>query len=453
MGKGLMRMRSHRGRVPHRDRRIMSSGRVAVLFALVLTVSTQLSHAATVEWYRTAQGTTDRITAQPSVSFGDDFASNIAVTINRLAYSYWAHFNMLFRSMTYQTVLGFGGAFTDSASFVFSKLNSTLQTQVLDMYFSESGLRYNMARLPIGSCDFSLENYNYDNVSGDVNLTHFSIDHDRERIIPLIKRALAVRQQWTNDSLNILGSPWSPPGWMKANSNPYCPQGCSNCYLNDASKVSWALYFSKFVTAYEAEGIKIWGITVQNEPEYCPPTYEGMNWSPETERDYIKTYLGPQLKRDHPDLNILIYDHNKDHVVEWAQTVYSDNEAAQYVWGTAVHWYTGDDFPNLNTTHYLFPDKPILASEATEVRESDPKNPDWGKGEHYAHDIMGDMNNWVVGFIDWNLILDMLGGPNHKGPDECEGSDLCGSDSMMLADAANQLVYPQVFYYYVGQIR
>ena len=207
---------------------MMSSGRVAILFAVVLTVSTQLSHAATVEWYRTAQGTTDRITAQPSVSLGDDFASNITVTINRLALFcnfYYARFNMLFRSMTYQTVLGFGGAFTDSASFVFSKLNSTLQTQVLDIYFSESGLRYNMARLPIGSCDFSLENYNYDNVSGDVNLTDFSIDHDRERIIPLIKRALAVRQQWTNDSLNILGSPVEPPRVDEGQQQPLLSPG------------------------------------------------------------------------------------------------------------------------------------------------------------------------------------------------------------------------------------
>ena len=112
--------------------------------------------------------------------------------------------------------------------------------------------------------------------------------------------------------------------------------------------------------------------------------------------------------------------------------------------------YSGDDFPNLNNTHNLYPDKPILA---TEVRETNPKNPVWSKGEYYAHDIMGDMNKWVVGFIDWNLILDMLGGPNNKGPDECEGSDLCGSDSMLLADVTNQIVYPQVFYYYVGQIR
>ena len=243
------------------------------------------------------------------------------------------------RSQTYQTVLGFGGAFTDSAPYVFSKLNSTLPAHVLDMYFSESGLKYNMARLPIGSCDFSLDNYNYDSVSGDVNLTHFSINHDRQRIIPLIRSALAVRQRWTNDTLNILGSPWSPPQWMKANRNPYCPQGCSNCFLNNNDKAAWAVYFSKFVAAYKAEEIQIWGITVQNEPEYCPPNYEGMNWTPETERDFLKTYLGPQLKRDHPDLNILIYDHSKDHVVEWAKTIYSDSDAAQYVWGTAVHWY------------------------------------------------------------------------------------------------------------------
>ena len=214
--------------------------------------------------------------------------------------------------MTYQTVLGFGGAFTDSASYVFSKLNSTLQAQVLDMYFSDSGLKYNMARLPIGSCDFSLATYNYDNVSGDTDLRHFNIDHDKDRIIPLIKNTQSVRKEWTDDVLNILGSPWSPPQWMKMNNFPSCSQGCSKCLLNDDDRASWALYFSKFVTAYKAEGINIWGVTVQNEPEYCPPDYEGMHFTPETERDFLKMYLGPQLKKDHPDLNILIYDHNKD---------------------------------------------------------------------------------------------------------------------------------------------
>ena len=350
-------------------------------------------------------------------------------------------------------MLGFGGAFTESASYVFSKLNATLQAKVLAMYYSESGIGYNMARLPIGSCDFSLRTYTYDDVKGDSNLTEFTIEHDQELIIPLIKRAMETRQQWTSESLDIVASPWSPPAWMKTNDLPYCSQGCAVCTLKSEYDSTWALYFSKFLSAYANEGIQIWGITVQNEPEYCPPDYEGMNWEPDTERDFLKDYLGPQLKKDHPDVNILIYDHNKDDVVEWAQTIYSDSDAAQYAWGTAVHWYSGDQFNNLNTTHFLYPDKPILATEATEARETDPQNPLWSKGEHYAHDIIGDMNNWVVGFIDWNLILDMLGGPNHKGPDECEGSDKCGSDSMMLADAANQVVYPQVFYYYVGHIR
>ena len=352
-----------------------------------------------------------------------------------------------------QTIIGFGGAFTESASYVFSTLNATLQSQVLDMYFSENGLRYNMARLPIGSCDFSLSNYNYDNVSGDTGLTHFSINHDKELIIPFILQAMKTRKMWTNDSLNIVASPWSPPGWMKKNDNPYCPLDCLLCDLKDEYKAAWSLYFSKFLTAYAAEGINIWGITVQNEPGYCPTSYEAMHFTPETERDYIKQYLGPQISKDHPNVSILIYDHNKDHVVEWAKTIYSDPDAAKYLWGIAVHWYSGDQFNNLNTTHYLFPNKPILATEATVAREKDPKAPLWSHGEHYAHDIIGDMNNWVVGFIDWNLLLDMLGGPDHAGPDKCEGLIKCGSDAMLLADADNQVVFPQVFYYYVGHIR
>ena len=239
--------------------------------------------------------------------------------------------------MTYQTILGFGGAFTDSASYVFSKLNSTLQAQVLDMYFSESGLQYNMARLPIGSCDFSLENYNYDNVSGDSSLDHFSINHDKSCIIPLIKAALATHQKWNNDTLNIVASPWSPPKWMKRINSAYCPLVCLLCDLKDEYKSTWALYFSKFISAYQEEGINMWGITVQNEPGACPEFYEGMHFTPETERDYLKSYLGPQLSKDHPNLKILIYDHNKDHVVEWAQTIYSDPDAAKYVRGIAVH--------------------------------------------------------------------------------------------------------------------
>ncbi len=358
------------------------------------------------------------------------------------------------RSKTFQTILGFGGAFTDSASYVFSKLNSTLQAQVLNMYFSDEGLRYNMGRLPIGSCDFSLGVYNYAETKDDANLTHFSIDHDKDQIIPFIQQAnstLLKRSKF--DELYIVASPWSPPKWMKKNDSPYCPLSCLGCDVKDKYKDTWALYFSKFISAYRAEHIDIWGITIQNEPEHCPPTFEAMHFNPETQRDFLKSSLGPRLSKDHPAVKILIFDHNKDHVVKWSQTIYSDAEAAKYVWGTAIHWYTGDQFDNVNQAHNLFPDKPILATEATEVREKDPTNPVWEKGEHYAHDIIGDMNNWVVGWIDWNLILDLLGGPDHGGPDECEGLLKCGSDGMLLADTDKQIIYPQVFYYYMGHFR
>ncbi len=358
------------------------------------------------------------------------------------------------RSSTFQTIIGFGGAFTDAASFIFSKLNSTLQAQVLNMYFSDQGLRYNMARLPIGSCDFSLMNYNYDSTSGDANLTKFSIDHDKSQIIPLIKKANATILKGSGDALYIVATPWSPPNWLKENNSPYCPTDCAGgCVLKDQYRDTWALYFSKFLSAYKAEGVDIWGITIQNEPEYCPHNYEAMHFTPEAERDFLKDHLGPKLSQDHPDVNILIYDHNKDHVVNWVQTIYSDAEAAKYVWGTAIHWYTGDQFDNVNQAHNLFPNKPILATEATEAREENPANPVWGKGEHYAHDIIGDLNNWVVGWIDWNLVLDIQGGPNHKGPNNCEGPELCGFDGMLLANTDKQIIYPQVFYYYMGHFR
>lgn len=321
------------------------------------------------------------------------------------------------------------------------------------MYFSESGLQYNMARLPIGACDFSLNHYTYDNTSGDVNLTDFSIKHDTATIIPFIHKALETRRKWNNDTLNIVASPWTAPKWMKTNNHAYCPTSCIHCDIQTKYQNAWANYFARFVSAYMQEGINIWGVTVQNEPEACPLIYEGTHWTPETQRDFLATQFGPVLSKIHPDMKILIYDHNKDHVVKWAQTILSQKEAAQFVWGTAVHWYSGDQFDNLNTTHHLFPDYPILATEATVKREKNPNDPLWSNGEHYAHDIMGDMNNWVVGFIDWNLILDMLGGPNHAGPDECEGLIKCGSDAMLLADTDSQVVYPQIFYYYVGHFR
>lgn len=385
---------------------------------------------------QTAKGTSDRLTKKGDINFQEDFQSNVSIQVDRMSH--------------YQEMIGFGGAFTESSAYVWSSMGTASRQRVLDLYFSEEGLQYSVARLPIGSCDFSLSSYSYDDVKGDTDLKYFTIKHDEEWRIPFIKAAIATRANWSVTPMLFLGSPWSAPSWMKSDQHMSCPLGCLLCSLLTEYQAVYSKYLSLFVKTFSEIGIPIWGVTVQNEPGACSPLYEGMHFTPETERDFVRDHLGPVLSADHPHLALLIYDHNKDHVVEWAQTIYGDKNASKYVWGTAVHWYSGDDFANLNTTHYIDETKPILATEATVEREKNPKDPLWDHGEHYAHDMIGDFNNWVVGFIDWNLMLDMYGGPDHAGPDECEGIIKCGSDAMILADNTTDQIYPQIFYYYMG---
>jgi hypothetical protein len=177
-------------------------------------------------------------------------------------------------------------------------------------------------------------------VVGDANLSHFDLTHDDAEIVPFVQRAQArVR----GGKLKLVGSPWSAPPWMKKNNHMNCDLGPPSCELkNDAgTRETWALYFSKFIDALQARNLEMWGVTVQNEPEAQTGNivYEGMHFTPELERQFVRDQLGPRLRADHPDVRLLIYDHNKDHIVEWAQTLLGDNETAQYVWGTAFHWY------------------------------------------------------------------------------------------------------------------
>jgi glucosylceramidase len=203
---------------------------------------------------------------------------------------------------------------------------------------------------------------------------------------------------------------------------------------------SWALYLSKFITAHKEEGINFWGMTVQNEPEFDAP-WEACMYTPELERDFISQHLGPRMKADHPDLQIMIYDHNKDDIVTWVDTILSDPEAASYVAGTAFHWYSGFQFENLEEAHELHPEKFLLASEATNC--PGVALGDWSRAEVYGFDILGDLNAWSAGWVDWNLVLDMEGGPNHL-------NNYC--DSPIVVDVDNQLVFVQPMFYYLGHL-
>jgi len=177
---------------------------------------------------------------------------------------------------------------------------------------------------------------------------------------------------------------------------------------------------------------------MQNEPEYGPSNYEGCIYNPSQEGSFLKTYIGPLLKKSYPNITIMIFDHNKGDAPNWADGIFGDAQAAQYTQGIAVHWYDGDHFDNLAAIHNKYPGKFIMATEACSCGPS-PDN--WGYGESYGHDILGDLNNWVVGWTDWNFVLNPQGGPAHNG---------AACDAPIMANTDAQTIHYQPQYYYLG---
>jgi len=157
---------------------------------------------------------------------------------------------------TYQTITGFGGSFTESSAYLLNRLSKPNRDKILQAYFGEEGARYSLTRTHIASCDFSLNNYTYAPDDGDITLENFSIDEDKDDLIPMIKDAMAI----SKEGFNIIASPWTAPPWMKDN-KAYVGGKLLPEYYD-----SFALYFNKYLDAYQAEGIDIWGITPVNEP-------------------------------------------------------------------------------------------------------------------------------------------------------------------------------------------
>ena len=338
----------------------------------------------------------------------------------------------LFPDRKFQTITGFGGSFTEASASLLNKLSKKNRDLILDAYFGEKGSRYSLTRTHINSCDFSLGHYSYAPVKDDKELAHFSIKEDRDDIIPMIRDAMTH----SKDGFKIIASPWTAPPWMKDNNDWMGGKLLPEYYA------TWALFFSKYLTEYKREGIDIWGLTVENEPLGCGNNWESMIYSPQEMADFVSRYLGPKLEADGHKVKVLAYDQNRGEALEeWARVIYKDNLSSKYFDGFAVHWYasTYDWFPeSLNLTHKLAPGKHLIQTEACVDSEvphwQDDKwywseeATDWGwdwapadeKKLHpkyvpvyrYARDIIGCMNSWVDGWIDWNMVLDRQGGPN-----------------------------------------
>ena len=310
-----------------------------------------------------------------------------------------------------QTILGIGGALTDASAETFAKIPPAKQQEVIDAYYNPTkGIRYSLGRTNIHSCDFSSASYTYVD-EGDKALKSFSVAHDRQFRIPFIKQALAT----AGGRLTLFASPWSPPAFMKTN-NDMLHGG----KLKPEFYQSWANYYTKFIKAYEAEGIPIWGITIQNEP-MATQTWESCIYSAEDERDFLKNYLGPTMRRAGlGEKKILGWDHNRDLIYQRVSTLLGDPEAARYLWGIAFHWYepwSGGQmmFDNVKLVHETFPDKPLLFTEGTPASYDAARIHDWSLGEQYGYSMINDFNSGAVGWTDWNVLLDEEGGPNHVG--------------------------------------
>lgn len=327
----------------------------------------------------------------------------------------------------YQKIIGFGGAFTESTGYAINQTKTETAKKIIEEYFSSRGLNYTLCRLPIGSCDFSLKSYSYSNKK---DLLDFTINKDKNYILPTIKLA-----QQQNKNIKFLSSPWSPPAFMKDNNNLYHGGKLLKEYKN-----KWAEYLVKYVKAYQVEGINIDYMTIQNEPN-ATQTWESCRYTAQEEADLLRHYLFPTFKQNNLNTKFLIWDHNKDSLLERTIDCLIANGALEYVAGIAFHWYTGSHFQNLNLIHSLFPDKLLIHTEGcTGYSKFKPKD-ELFNAEMYAKEIIGDLNNGVNGFIDWNMVLQYNGGPNHK-------QNYCNSPIMINKNNSDYIKTPA--FYYIG---
>ncbi|RVU02441.1 glycosyl hydrolase [Mucilaginibacter limnophilus] len=377
----------------------------ALASSVVLSVSAMCAIAQNkayneVTVYTTAQNTDQRIAQTGKLTFTDKkqpLETEIAIFVDP--------------QHTFQTVIGIGGALTDASAETYFKLPKAAQQEFLQAYYDkDKGIGYTWARTSINSTDFSSDTYTYvkDN---DAELKSFNLAHDKKYKIPFIKAAT----QAAGGTLPLFVSPWSPPAWMKTN-NSMLKGG----KLKPEFAANWANYYVKFIKGYEALGIPIFGLSVQNEP-MATQTWESCIYTADEERDFIKNHLGPTLEKNGlGDKKMIAWDHNRDLAFHRASTILNDADAAKYVWGIGYHWYetwtgAGQNFQNIRLIKETFPNINLVFTEGCVEKFDLAKVNDWALGERYGTSLVNDFNNGTVAWTDWNILLDEKGGPNHVG--------------------------------------
>ena len=356
----------------------------------------------------------------------------------------------------FQQIDGFGASLTDSAAWLFAKKLSPAQTDAAfkTLFSRKDGIALSILRQPIGSSDLAVTFYSFDDLCqqtakacttpagvSDPNLEHFSISHDQEYILPLLRKAIAI-----NPAIHVMITPWSAPGWMKTSRSMLGSTPAAGADGKDVPSSlrpefypAFASYLVKTIEGYQAAGVPIWALSMQNEPLFAPPSYSGMQVLPSEQAAFFGDALAPALAAAHLSPKVMAYDHNWDRP-DYPETVLKDPKAGALAAGTAWHHYGGD--PSVMTkNHEEFPLKDQWVTESSGGA--------WQKGNVFADEaaeLIAVMRNWSRGYVLWALATDQNHGPVVGGCDTCRG--LLTID---LTNPDNPAVRPELDYYVLGQ--
>ncbi len=375
----------------------------AAFVAAVIAATAQPGTAATTlqVWLTTADGSS-ALTQQAGITLGPVARGSVNVAVDD--------------SRSYQTMVGFGAAFTDSSTYLMENLknaNSTAYTTMMNQLFDpSSGIGLAFWRIPMTASDFNSTSspWTDDDTQGPSNnpTQYFGLTaQDTGHVIPVIKDALAI-----NPSLKLFGSPWSPPAWMKSNGSMICNTGSGNASLLSSDYQAWADYFVKWIQAYQANGVPIWGITPQNEPLYCPTNYPGSSWDPASEANWVHNYLEPDLRNNSLSPSVLGFDHNLD-ALYFPQQLDTSQAAGDFA-GMAWHCYDNNSEPTMiAAVHNQY------GGDQYETECSSDTNPTDIIPYTTVSAALLTIQNWAKGFVMWNVALDPNNGPHLGGCTSC----------------------------------
>lgn len=354
----------------------------------------------------------------------------------------------LYPGISYQTIDGFGGAMTDSSAYLLSTLSEEDRKQALELLFTKKGNDFNMIRVPVDSCDFSLDAYQaVEDPIADPELKTFSMGRNFKYILPVLKEAIAMCDR----PVTVLLSPWSPP-WQwktppaqpKNDASVYVgashgmqtvdytqPQRCNGGSLKPEYYGSWALYLTKLTQAYLDEGIPVTMLTLQNESIAATP-WDSCIWMPQEQKIFLRDHLYPAMEKAGlvGKVGLYIWDHNKERILEWTQEVI-DEVTRPMVEGVAFHWYSGDHFEAVKMTAEQFPDLKLALTECCDslhsarmpgsgpVPSKTPETEELEVAAHYAYDMIGNLNAGMERWFDWNFCLDEQGLPRRPRLEGC----------------------------------